>query len=173
MDPLMASIMMFGGNFAPRSWAFCDGQLLSISAYSALFSLLGTTFGGDGRTTFGLPEMRGRVPVHAGHGPGLSTRPLGQKSGTETVTLTTSEIPAHSHNGHVNANTGDGDDVSPQGRYPGKAATDFYADASNAQMNAASVTTANTGGGGAHPNMQPYMVVNFIIALQGTYPSRN
>ena len=95
MDPFIGLIVMFGGNFAPRGWALCDGQLLSISSNSALFSILGTTYGGDGRTTFGLPDLRGRVPMHPGTGPGLSPRTLGQKSGTETVQLTTAQLPPH------------------------------------------------------------------------------
>ena len=95
MEPFIAQIMMFGGNFAPRGWAFCDGQLLPISQYSALFSLLGTTYGGDGRTTFGLPDLRGRVAIHPGNGPGLSSIRLGEKGGTETNTLSTAQLPPH------------------------------------------------------------------------------
>ncbi|MDX1408034.1 MAG: tail fiber protein [Saprospiraceae bacterium] len=173
MDPFLGMIVMFGGNFAPRGWALCDGQLLSISANTALFSILGTTFGGDGRTTFGLPDLRGRVSVHAGNGPGLQPISLGAKGGSNDVTLTVQQIPAHSHAGHVNASTGGGDDTDPTGRYPGAANFDFYAESTNAQMNANSVATANTGGNQSHNNMQPYQAVNYIIALQGVYPSRS
>ena len=108
-DPFIAEIIMFGGNFAPRGWAFCDGQLLSISSNSALFSILGTTYGGDGRTTFGLPDLRGRVAMHPGSGPGLTQRRLGEKSGMETVTLTTNQIPSHNHTATATASgTGTG-----------------------------------------------------------------
>jgi len=141
MDPFLAQIILFGGNFAPRGWAFCDGQLLAINQYQALFSLLGTTFGGDGRTTFALPDLRGRAPIHAGSGPGLTTRRLGEKGGTETNQLNSLQLPAH---GHPLA-TG-----IPLGG-----------------------TSANVGNNQPVNNMPPYLAVNYIIAIQGTFPSRN
>jgi microcystin-dependent protein len=168
-EPFLGQITMFAGNFNPRGWAFCDGQLLPISQYSALFSLLGTTYGGDGRTTFGLPDLRGRVPMHAGSGPGLTPRPLGQKSGSEAVQLTVNQIPSHNH--VVRCNDSDNDETSPVGGVPGPAPDDFYAETPNADMNQNSTTA--TGGGQPHSNIQPFQVVNFIIALQGVYPSRN
>ena len=171
MDPFLGQIIMFGGNFAPRGWALCDGQLLPISQYSALFSILGTTYGGDGRTTFALPDMRGRVAVHAGNGPGLSDYRLGAKSGVETVTLTEAQIPNHTH-GIRAANTG-GDDTNPlTANGFGVAGDDLYIeDAPGTTMPSALVTPV--GGSQSHTNIQPYQVVNFIIALQGTFPSRS
>ena len=109
MEDYIGIIKLFAGNFAPRAWAFCDGQLLSINQNTALFSILGTTYGGDGRTTFGLPDLRGRVPMHAGSGPGLSPRRLGEKGGAENTTLTASNLPAHSQTGHLNLSNGKGD----------------------------------------------------------------
>ena len=180
-SPFIGEILMFGGNFAPRSWAFCDGQLLSIAQNTALFSILGTTYGGDGRVTFGLPELRGRVAMHPGSGPGLTTRRLGEKGGTETVTLNTTQIPAHNHTASSTAKG-----VAPAGN-SNDAAGNFWADdagvasatyntgPSTTNMNAGAVetTVANTGGGSSHPNVQPYQCVNYIIALQGIFPSRN
>ncbi|WP_299113811.1 phage tail protein [uncultured Winogradskyella sp.] len=174
MDPFLGQIMMFGGNFAPRGWALCDGQLLPIASYSALFSILGTTYGGDGRTTFGLPDLRGRVPMHAGTGPGLRNAKLGTKGGKETVTLTTQEIPSHSHSGTIEAadpvSRGAGTD-SPTNAYPAKGGT--YATNKNVTMASDAVAGNPTGGGQAHDNMQPYQVVNYVIALQGIFPSRS
>lgn len=168
MEPFIGQIIMFGGNFAPRGWALCDGQLLSIAQHSALFSILGTTYGGDGVSTFGLPDLRGRAAVHAGTGPGLTHRPLGQKSGAETVTLTTNQIPSHNHTLNArndNSTTRDPTDNS-------LAQSDTYVPRpANDPMNADSIS--KTGGGQPHDNMQPFQVVNFIIALVGTYPSRD
>lgn len=169
-DPFIGQITMFAGNFAPRGWALCDGQLLQISQHSALFSILGTIYGGDGRTTFGLPDLRGRVAIHAGSGPGLTPRQLGRKSGTETVTLNANQIPAHTHN--MRGNSGAPDESNPQGGVPANSAAtgeDLYNSASNVNMGA----TANAGGNQSHENMQPFQCVNFIIALTGVFPSRN
>ena len=167
-DPFIGEIIMFGGNFAPRSWAFCDGQLLAISSYSALFSILGTTYGGDGRTTFALPELRGRVAMHPGSGPGLSTRRLGEKSGAENVTLNTTQIPSHNHS--LGVKDDDADQGSPVNNALANA--NIYSGAApDAVMNSGAVH--NTGGGQQHTNIQPFLCVNYIIALQGTYPSRN
>ncbi|NJX16095.1 phage tail protein [Tamlana crocina] len=163
---------MFAGNFAPRSWALCDGQLLAISQYQALFSILGTTYGGDGRTTFALPDLRGRVAIHPGSGPGLSTYRQGSKGGTETNTLTVSQMPPHSHT--VNAVVEDGNQSVPTGNLPAgtKALDKEYSDAAaNTTMN--STMIGNSGGGQPVNNIQPYGTVNYIICLQGIFPSRN
>lgn len=171
-DPFLAQITMFGGNFAPRSWAMCDGQLLAISQNTALFSLLGTTYGGDGRTTFGLPDMRGRVPMHPGSGPGLTPRKLGQKFGVESVTLTAAQMPAHNHN--VQASKGAGNATSPAGNLLASAPENKqYLSGGSPNVTMGGDGTTATGGGQPHTNMQPSLCVNFIIALQGVYPSRN
>ncbi len=171
-DPFIAEIIMFGGNFAPRGWAFCNGQLLAISQNSALFSLLGTTYGGDGRTTFGLPELRGRVPMHAGSGPGLTPRPLGQKGGAERVTLTVQEMPSHNHTATLHAESKTGDpSVSPSGKLLARGVPVAVPDpGDNRTMAADSIIVLDNGGGQSHNNLQPYQVVNFIIALQGVLP---
>ncbi len=182
MEPFIGQVMLFAGNFAPRNWAFCNGQLLPISQNTALFSLLGTTYGGDGRTTFALPDLRGRAAMHAGTGPGLTPRPLGQRSGTETVVLSETQIPSHFHSiaGTASIQVGaEGKGValhdSPTNNFLGSI-TDGYRDTgSGATMNANAIggTTGNTGGSQAHNNMQPFLVLNYIIALQGIFPSRN
>ncbi len=167
MEGMIGEIRLFGGNFAPRSWALCDGQLLPISQNSALFSILGTSFGGDGRTTFGLPDLRGRVPVHAGNGPGLTDRRLGAKGGRETVTLTVNQIPSHNHPLTVSSE-------SPSTKQPsdGFAALGEYYDATG---NAAAPANAigNTGGNQPVSTVQPFLAINYIICLQGIYPSRS
>ena len=171
-EPFLGEIVMFGGNFAPRGWAMCDGQLLPIAQHTALFSILGTTYGGDGRTTFALPDLRGRVPVHAGTGPGLTNRRLGEKSGTETNTLLVDNLPSHSHT--INAVIEDGNQSLPTGNLPAgtKLLDTEYSDASgDTTMDATMVN--NTGNGTGVDNMQPYLTVNYIIALVGTFPSRN
>lgn len=174
-DPFLGQIIMFGGNFAPRGWALCDGQLLPISQYSALFSILGTTYGGDGRTTFALPDMRGRVSIHAGNGPGLSDYQLGQKGGSETNTLTTNQLPSHNH--HLNIYNGQGS--SPEGSNKTLAGTGTtvppegtWTD-NSPNATAESNAVASTGGGQPVNNIQPYLTVNYIIALQGVFPSRS
>lgn len=158
---------MFGFNFAPRSWAFCDGQLLPISQNTALFSLLGTTYGGDGRTTFALPDLRGRVPLHEGTGPGLSSYLLGQKGGLENVTLTTAQIPAHTHSPQCSSD--DPNSGSPANGFPAAVGTPIYSTTQNASMGA----TGSAGGSQSHENRPPYLALNFCIALQGIFPSRN
>ena len=173
-QPFIGEIVMFGGNFAPRSWAFCDGQLLPIASNTALFSILGTTYGGDGRTTFGLPDLRGRVAMHPGNGPGLTPRSLGQKSGVENVTLTTQQIPSHNHNMRLGA--GDGNQKQGINRY--LAVTDLgnesiWTDAAPASATMNTAAISQTGGSQEHTNIQPFLCVNFIIALQGLFPSRN
>lgn len=166
--PFIAEIVMFGGNFAPRSWAFCSGQILSIAQNTALFSILGTTYGGNGQTTFALPDLRGRVPMHPGNGPGLTPRSLGEQAGTETVTLITNQIPAHNH--ALIANNTAANDNLPNGNALSDGSI-YTSAAPNAQMNVASI--GNTGGNQPHNNIQPFTCVNFIIATQGIFPSRN
>ncbi len=170
---------MVGFNFAPQGWAFCNGQLLQISENTALFSLLGTTYGGDGRTTFALPDLRGRVAIHQGNGPGLTPRAMGQKAGTEAVALTANTMPVHGHSAQaqMKASSSDAQTDAPAGKVLAKATRgDLYGDpASMADMASESVSVTvndNAGGGLPHENMQPYQVVNFVIALQGIYPSR-
>lgn len=171
MDPFIGEIRMFAGNFAPQGWALCNGQLLSISQNTALFSLLGTMYGGDGRVTFGLPNLQGRIPLHFGQGPGLTYRDEGEMGGTETVTLTTAEMPMHSHS--VNGNQGPGDNPSPAGRYWAASSRrdTAYAPSANVAMQAQAIDPA--GGSQPHNNMQPYLVVSYIIALTGIFPPRS
>ena len=170
-EPFVGEIRMFAGNFAPRGWALCDGQLLAVSQNDALFSLLGTVYGGDGRTTFGLPDMRGRIPIHAGTGPGLSPRPLGGKSGSERVTLTVNQLPTHNHT-PIRASGDAADDVAPAGKTLGIASSDLYIeDDADTDMNANAVTAV--GGGQPIPNVMPFLCIHFIIALVGIYPSRH
>ena len=170
-EPFVGEIRMFAGNFAPRGWAFCDGQLLAVSQNDALFSLLGTIYGGDGRTTFGLPDMRGRIPVHAGTGPGLSQRRLGAKSGSEKVTLTTNELPSHTH--PMNASTTIADETAPAGNVTAQpnALSPYFAN--NPATPLASTAVTSVGGGRSHTNLMPFLCIHFIIALFGIYPSRH
>lgn len=167
MDPLIGQIILFAGNFAPRGWAFCNGQLLSIAQNTALFSLLGTTYGGDGRTTFALPDLRGRVPMHAGNGPGLSYRNLGETGGTETNTLTVNQMPSHSHG--LRAAT-EGFTDEPTNNFIANGGINGFAGVSDTAMSPQAVQPA--GGGQPVNNVQPFTVVNYIIALTGIYPSR-
>ncbi len=174
-EPFIAQIMMFGGNFAPRGWALCDGQLLSIAQNTALFSILGTTYGGNGQTTFALPDLRGRVPIHPGQGPGLSPYVLGQMSGTENTTLLITNMPAHNHTatGAINANSAAANDSLPTGNYLAESA--IYHTGTNTTMaaNSVSVNVGLAGGSQPFSILQPYTCVNFIIALEGIFPSRN
>jgi len=171
-EPFVGEIRMFAGSFAPRGWAFCDGQLLAVSQNDALFSLLGTIYGGDGRTTFGLPDLRGRIPLHQGEGPGLSSRRLGSKGGAEKVTLTTNQLASHTHD--WNANTQLSDQASPQGHVIAATTAPFRLYRAEAQtVSLASSTIANTGGSRSHTNLMPTLCVHFIIALVGIYPSRH
>ena len=167
-EPFVGEVRWFAGNFAPRGWAFCDGQLLAISSNAALFSLLGTTYGGDGRTTFGLPDMRGRAMMHAGNGPGLMSRPQGQKSGEEDVTLTTAQLPSHTLRG----SDAGGVSVMPDDRvlsHVGRLR--LYAPSANTDMGATAITSS--GSGKPHNNMQPFVTMSCIISLYGVYPSRS
>ena len=168
-EPFVGEIRMFAGNFAPRGWSFCDGQLLAVSQNDALFSLLGTIYGGDGRTTFGLPDLRGRIPVHAGSGPGLSPRRLGAKSGAEKVTITVNELPSHTH--PMQASSRSADRRSAQGNVLAQSGLDTYRTTGNPVVNMASDGVTSVGGSRDHNNLAPYLCVNFIIALVGIYPS--
>ena len=170
-EPFVGEIRMFAGNFAPRGWAFCDGQLLAVSQNDALFSLLGTIYGGDGRTTFGLPDLRGRIPIHQGTGPGLSPRRLGSKAGAENVTLTTNQLASHTHDWNVN--TADADGGAPAGKVLAKPVALRIFRPVDQDASLASTTIANTGGSRSHTNLMPTLCINFIIALVGIYPSRN
>jgi len=179
MDPFIGQILLFGGNFAPRGWAFCEGQLLPISSNEALFSILGTTYGGDGRTTFALPDLRGRVAIGSRQGPGLSNYYLGAKGGVENVTLTTSQIPSHTHTAVIKTSPDTTTtDVSVNNFFAHEAkkgadALPIYSsDAPTDNMNAAAINVGNVGGNQSHENRQPFLAVNYIIALQGFYPSR-
>jgi len=173
-EPFIAEIRIFAGNFAPRGWAFCDGQLLPVSQNTALFSLIGTTYGGDGRTTTALPDLQGRAPMHPGRGPGLTSRKLGEKIGSETVTLTEAQIPLHNHTASANsstANSGGPDNTKTLGR---SRSGDIYQTNTTANLiDMSSQAVSTTGGGQFHENNQPFLVMNFIIALQGLYPSRS
>ncbi len=173
VEPFIGEISMFAGNFPPRNWAFCDGQLLQISQYQALFSILGTTYGGDGRTTFALPDLRGRVPIHSGSGagPGLTTRGLGSTGGAEAVALGAANIPGHSHT--VKASTSEGGFDSPEGRYPARPASGIPQYGDQADTALAGDAVADFGTASPHENMPPFLALNYIIALVGTFPSRN
>lgn len=167
-DPFVAEIRIFPFNFPPKGWAFCDGQLMPISQNTALFSLLGTTYGGDGKSTFALPDMQGNAPMHPGQGQGLSLRDLGEMSGVETVTLLQSEIPAHNHN--LMAVNDSGLQASPVGAVAGRA--NIYQTAQAPSVNMAFEMLAISGGSLPHNNMQPYLTLNFCIAMQGVFPPR-
>lgn len=167
-EPYLGQITMFAGNFPPRGYAFCQGQILSIAQNTALFSILGTTYGGNGQTTFALPDLRGRVPIQPGQGPGLSAYTLGEQSGQETVTLISTQMPAHTHS--LAANSGAANDTIPNGNILSEG-TIYRSGAANTTMNPAAIGQA--GGNQPHPNMQPYTCVNFIIALEGLFPPRN
>ena len=173
-EPFIAEIRIFAGNFAPRGWAFCNGQLLPVSQNTALFSLIGTTYGGDGRSTTALPNLRGRIPMHPGRGPGLTSRRLGQRGGAEQVTLTEAQMPNHVHQlrGSSAATEEEGQ------RTPGNASTGvtqsaqaLYGGPTNL-VDMAPQSVPNQGGGQPHNNLQPFLAINFVIALVGLYPSR-
>lgn len=176
-DPFIGQIQPVGFNFPPRSWAFCDGQLLSVSQNTALFSLLGTAYGGDGRNTFGLPDLRGRVMIHPGTGPGLSTKRQGERGGLETVTLTVQQIPSHNHPvGDIMASSVTGNAAAPSSRknvLSASSAGNIYGNtAPDVALNAGGTAGVN-GGGQGHENRSPYLAVYICIALFGIFPSRN
>ena len=186
MEGTLAEIRIFAGNFAPRGWAFCQGQLLSIASNQALFSLLGTMYGGDGRTTFALPDLRGRCPIQPGTGPGLSNYRQGSKSGSETETLTTAQIPPHNHvggggtqivEGHLVLSDNLPDSPNAAGRFFTLDGFQLYTTTVTPDLdmaaNSIKVSMGNYGGGLAHNNMQPWIAMHYIIAVQGLFPSRN
>lgn len=172
MDPFVGEIRVVGFNFAPRGWAFCNGQLLPISQNTALFSLLGTFYGGDGKSTFALPGLNDMIPINQGQGPGLTDRFIGEQGGSEFVTLLVSEIPAHSH--QVTAEAGTANQTSPStniwSSLSGRTPPPLYSNAPNVTMSP--LATAVSGSSFPHNNMPPYLVLNFIIAMQGVFPPR-
>ena len=184
-EPFIGEIIMFAGNFAPRGWAFCQGQILSIAQNTALFSILGTTYGGNGQTTFALPDLRGRAPIGQGQGPGLPQVVLGEMSGTTTHTMIITEMPMHNHpfQGSQGASTGDGNDTQPGGNVPAIATvnvsntdyqvTSYRSGAPDASLGGFTGTVGIAGGSQPFSIMQPYLGINFIIALEGIFPSRN
>ena len=170
-DPFVAEIRIFPFNFAPRGWAWCNGQLLPISQNTALFSLLGTTYGGDGRSTFALPDLRGRAPMHPGQGPGLSLHDLGEAGGAASVTLLESEIPSHSHTHRAVAEAGEEND--PAGATLGVTiGNNLYINATSPLVSMAPEALAPAGGDQPHNNLQPFLTFYFCIALQGVFPPR-
>jgi microcystin-dependent protein len=179
MDPTLSEVRIFAGNFAPLSWAFCQGQLMSIAENTALFSLIGTVYGGDGQVTFALPDLRGRIAVGTGVGPGLPNWDLGEVTGSETVTLISTQLPAHTHSaiGTVTpfANTGTANQPNPGGGFNNTVLADSYSTPTNTVMGSTNfnVVLGTTGGSQPHENMMPYLALNFIIATEGIYPSRN
>lgn len=168
-DPFVAEIRIFPFTFAPKGWAWCDGQLLPLSQNTALFSLLGTTYGGDGRYNFALPDLQGRAPMHPGEGAGLSPHELGESAGSETVTLLQSEIPGHSHG--VNQSVRSADNLNPGGLGLGTG-NPIYAPAAGPQVPMSPQAIALTGGSLPHNNLMPYLTFNFNISLQGVFPPR-
>lgn len=173
MDPFVAEIRIFPFNFAPKGWAFCDGQLLPLSQNTALFSLLGTTYGGDGKSNFALPDMQGNSPMHPGQGPGLSLHDLGETGGSETVSLLESEIPSHAHNVVAAVNPALLFLPGPTASIARSQNETVYQTVVNTNVVAMSdQTLAPAGGDQPHNNMQPYLTLNFCIALQGVFPPR-
>jgi microcystin-dependent protein len=178
MDGTIAVVTCFAGNFAPRNWAFCNGQLMSIAQNTALFSILGTTYGGNGQTTFALPDLRGRCPNSSGQGPGLSNYSLGEKAGSETITLNTTNLPIHQHTGattfQVQASSDDGTDPTPNAGFPARF-TGAYAASGNTSMLAPgyAATIGNAGGNQPFPIRSPFLAISYIICLFGVFPSRN
>lgn len=171
-EPFVGEIRMFAGNFAPRGWAFCDGQLLAVSQNDALFSLLGTIYGGDGRTTFGLPDLRGRLPIHSGHGPGLSERRLGAKGGAENVTLTVNQLPSHGHPLNVSTEPANLPNPGSQAFIGTSNVIELFSGEIQ-ESNLNSETVTKVGGSRSHTNLMPFLCIHFIIALVGIYPSRH
>ncbi len=173
-DPFVAEIRIWALNFAPRGWAFCDGTLLPIAQNTALFSLIGTTYGGDGRTSTALPDLRGRAPMGPGSGPGLTPRQPGEKSGVETVTLTAAQLTQHTHTMRANSNPADlNAPTSNRSLARSSGGFAYQQDSTNNLVDLASEAVPNVGGNGAHNNMMPYLTLNFCIALIGIYPSRS
>lgn len=171
-DPFVAEIRIFPFNFAPRGWAFCDGQLLPLSQNTALFSLLGTTYGGDGKSNFALPDMQGNAPMHPGQGPGLSLHDLGETGGSQTVTLLDSEMPAHSHAFQASGQPGEDPTPGPSEALARSVGANLYQTSAANPVQLAPTALSTAGGSQPHNNMQPYLTLNFNIALQGVFPPR-
>lgn len=175
MEGYLAEIRGFAGNFAPRGWQYCAGQLLAINANQALFSLLGTTYGGDGRTTFGLPDLRGRTPLQQGHGPGLSNINLGQRGGIEYAYLTSSQLPPHTHNAAMHVRREDGQSKNPSNSYlaTDQAVSIYSGSAPDVTLGSGTITVSNTGASQAIPIRNPFLGINMIICTSGLFPSRS
>jgi microcystin-dependent protein len=172
-EPFVAEIRIFAGNFAPRGWAFCNGQLLPVAQNTALFSLIGTTYGGDGRTTTALPNLEGRAPMHPGRGPGLTARRLGQRGGVETVTVSEAQMPSHTHtlmavDRRANSGVAVNDSLAEA-----RDGLRYQSNTTSNLVDMSSQALPDTGGSQAHNNLQPFLAMNFIIALVGLYPSRS
>ncbi|CAN5829547.1 tail fiber protein [soil metagenome] len=180
-DPYLATVTIFAGNFAPRAWMFCQGQLLSIAENTALYSLIGTTYGGDGQVTFGLPDLRGRTAIHMGQGPGLSNYTLGEVSGTESTTMVSSQLPGHNHiaislTGSPTAVTGTGNLSDPTNAVPANGGENIYstsADGSGMGHSTGVSQSALAGGSQPFSLLSPIIAMNYVIAVEGIYPSRN
>lgn len=171
MDPFVGEIRLFAGTFAPRGWLVCNGQLLPIRQYTALFSLLGTTYGGDGTTTFALPNLIGRAAIHEGAGPGLTPRSLGAQVGEAATTLQTTQLPNHTHvTAAISATANSADPTGRIWANPGGRSQKIYSDKSDTPLNAGLV--APSGGGQPHNNLQPYLELNYIVAIEGVFPQR-
>ena len=170
-QPYVGEIRMFAGNFAPVGWMFCDGQLLPISENETLFQLIGTTYGGDGEETFALPNLQSRVPIHMGNGPDGVTYPLAEMAGVEEVTLTTQQIPAHTH--PLMGSTQNATDSSPAGNVTGKTATRIYVNNRPPDTSMNSMSIGQAGGSQPHTNLQPFLCINYIISLYGIFPQPN
>jgi microcystin-dependent protein len=170
-QPYVGEIRMFGGNFAPSGWAFCDGQLMQISENDTLFNLIGTTYGGDGQETFALPDLQGRLPMHAGQGPGLSNYQIGEKAGVETVTLTTQQNPTHTHAVVVSGDLANSN--SPNNSMLAQSTQILLYTQDTASKFMAPSALSPVGGSQPHENMQPFLVISFIISLFGVYPSQS
>lgn len=170
-EPFLGEIRMFGCNFAPRGWALCNGQIMAINQNTALFALLGTSYGGNGQTTFALPNLQSRSPMHAGQGAGLTLRSIGETGGSENVALTLQQLPGHNH--PLGAQGSRGDRANATGSSLAQGAQSLYASGSSPSTTLSPQSTTPVGSGFPHDNMQPYAVVNFCIALEGIFPARN
>jgi microcystin-dependent protein len=169
-DPYIGEIRMFGGNFAPADWAFCHGQVLAITEYESLFTLIGTTYGGDGQSTFALPNLQSRIPLHAGDGPGLSTRVLGAQGGAESVTLTAAQLPVHSH--RAGGSSAAATSASPAGAVTASGPNGPYLAGGSSPVAMRAGVVGIAGGGQPHGNLPPYLAISFIISLYGIYPTQ-
>jgi microcystin-dependent protein len=172
MDPLLAQITLTAANYAPKGWATCDGQLMNINSNPALFAVIGTSFGGDGRINFALPDLRGRVAIGSGNGPGLTPRVIGAKGGVESVALTVNQIPPHTHQVYPNFSATAGQS-NPANNFPANIGEPNKVYGSSADGNMGASTVSNSGSGQAHENMQPWLCLNYIIATQGVFPMRH